>query len=90
MLIGKVIGSVVATRKNEKLTGSRFLIIESIHGCQPNRLVAVDHIGAGTGEIVLVAQGSAARACLENQSTPVDAMVVGIVDGPDKIVITTC
>jgi len=85
MLIGKVIGSVVATRKNEKLTGSKFLIIEAIHDCEPKRVVAIDNVGAGTGEIVLVTLGSAARACLDN--LPVDAVVVGIVDGPDKIVI---
>ena len=89
MLIGKVVGSVVATRKNEKLTGSKFLIVEAMHGCEPKRVVAVDNVGAGTGEIVLVTMGSAARACLDNPQTPVDAVIVGIVDGPDKIVITT-
>ena len=88
MLIGKVIGSVVATRKNEKLTGSKFLIVESMHGCEPKRVVAVDNAGAGTGEIVLVTVGSAARACLDNPQIPVDAVIVGIVDSPDKIVIT--
>jgi len=88
MLIGKVVGSVVATRKNDKLTGSKFLIIEAMHGCEPNRVVAVDNVGAGIGEIVLVALGSAARVCLDNPQTPVDATVVGIVDGPDKIIIT--
>jgi len=87
MLIGKVVGSVVATRKNEKLTGSKFLIVESMHGCEPKCVIAVDNVGAGTGEIVLVALGSAARACLDNPHVPVDAAVVGIVDGPDKIVI---
>ena len=87
MLIGKVVGSVVATRKNEKLTGNKFLIIEALHGCEPKRVVAVDNIGAGSGEIVLVALGSAARASLDNPQIPVDAMVVGIVDSPDKITI---
>jgi len=88
MLIGKVIGSVVATRKNEKLTGSKFLIIESIHGCEPKRVVAIDNVGAGTGEIVLVTLGSAARASLDNPQIPVDATVIGIVDGPDKVTIS--
>jgi len=87
MLIGKVIGSVIATRKNDKLIGSKFLIIESMHGCEPKRVVAIDNVGAGTGEIVLVALGSAARACLDNPQAPVDATVVGIVDGPEQIVI---
>ena len=85
MLIGKVIGSVIATRKNEKLTGSKFLIIESMHDAK--RVVATDNIGAGTGEIVLVTLGSAARACLADPTTPVDAVVVGIVDSPDQIII---
>ena len=89
MLIGKVIGSVIATRKNEKLTGSKFLIIESMHGCEPKRVVATDNIGAGTGEIVLVTLGSAARACLPDTLTPVDAVVVGIVDSPDQIIIAS-
>ena len=88
MLIGKVIGSVVATRKNEKLTGSKFLIVETIHGCEPKRIVAVDNAGAGTGEIVLVTTGSAARACLDNPQIPVDAVIIGIVDSPDQITIT--
>ena len=89
MIIGKVIGSVVATRKNEKLTGSKFLIVESTHGCEPKRVVAIDNVGAGTGEIVLVTLGSAARVCLDNPHTPVDAVIVGIVDGPDQIVINS-
>ena len=87
MIIGKVIGSVVATRKNEKLIGSKFLIIESIHDNEQKRVVAIDNLGAGIGEIVLVTLGSGARA--GNPEIPVDAMVVGIVDGPDKITITT-
>ncbi|MCL2377697.1 MAG: EutN/CcmL family microcompartment protein [Defluviitaleaceae bacterium] len=87
MLIGKVIGSVIATRKNNKLTGSKFLIVESMHGCEPKRVVAVDNVGAGAGEIVLVTLGSAARMALENPTAPVDAVIVGIVDGPDRIMI---
>jgi len=84
MLIGKVIGSVVATRKNEKLTGSKFLIVEAMHGCEPKRVVAVDNVGAGTGEIVLVTLGSAARVSLDNPQIPVDAVIVGIVDSEPK------
>jgi len=80
MLIGKVIGSVIATRKNESLTGSKFLIVEAMHDCEPKRIVTVDSVGAGIGEIVLVATGSAARVCLDNPHAPVDAAIVGIVD----------
>jgi len=87
MLIGKVIGSVIATRKNENLTGSKFLIVEAMHGCEPKRVIAVDNVGAGAGEIVLVTTGSAARVCLDNPNAPVDAVIIGIVDGPNRIVI---
>ena len=62
MLIGKIVGSVVSTRKNEKLVGSKFMIVEALAktgSC--TRVVAVDNIGAGIGELVLVATGSAAR-----------------------------
>ena len=51
------------------------------------RVVAVDNVGAGVGEIVLVSTGSAARVGSGNENSPVDACVVGIVDDPDKIVI---
>ena len=88
MILGKVIGSVVATRKNEKLTGSKFLIIEAIHDCQPKRVVAIDNVGAGTGEIVLVTLGSSARVAIGDPHSPADAVVVGIVDSPDKISIS--
>ena len=63
MIVGKVVGSVVSTRKCEKLIGSKFMIIEPVHHMKGDlsQLVAIDMIGAGVGEYVLVAQGSAAR-----------------------------
>ena len=91
MFIGKVIGTVISTNKNENLTGCKFLIVEPMEKMAPHgmgeRLVAVDNVGAGISEIVLVATGSAARVGTGNEAAPVDACVVGIVDGPDKIVI---
>ena len=87
MIIGKVVGSVVATRKNDKLTGSKFLIVESMLGCEPKRCVAIDNVGAGIGEIVLVTTGSAALVCVEHK-LPTDAVIVGIVDSEDKIMLT--
>ena len=69
MILGKVVGSVVATRKNEKLIGSKFMIIEPI-----------DNVGAGIGEIVLIATGSAARIGANMVDSPVDALIVGIID----------
>jgi len=79
MLLCKVTGSVVSTRKNEKLRGSKFLTVEPLNG-GGKPFVAVDQIGAGVGETVLVASGSAARLALAYEDTPADAAVVGIVD----------
>lgn len=81
MIVGKVVGSVVATRKNERLLGSKFMIVEPIENMsEKGRIVAVDNVGAGIGEIVLVATGSAARVGCDMESAPVDAAIVGIVD----------
>ena len=85
MLAGKVVGSVVATRKNEKLIGNKFMIVEVVDKMRAakQQLIAVDNIGAGIGEYVLVAQGSAARIGCDMQDAPVDAAFVGIIDdGP--------
>ncbi len=81
MYIGKVVGSVVSTRKNEKLIGSKFMIVELAEGMgETQKLVAVDNVGAGIGETVLVATGSAARIGCDQESAPIDAAIVGIVD----------
>lgn len=81
MLVGKVVGSVVATRKNEKLLGNKFMIVEPYSNMAQNgRIVAIDNVGAGIGETVLVATGSAARIGCGVESAPVDAAIVGIVD----------
>ena len=90
MIIGKVVGTVICTRKNSSLVGSKFLIIDpmekmEIDGC--DRIVAVDDVGAGIGELVLVATGSAARLGGGEPNSPGDACIVGIVDDPQKIVI---
>ncbi|MDO5310417.1 MAG: EutN/CcmL family microcompartment protein [Clostridia bacterium] len=78
MIIGKVTGSVVSTRKNERLVGSKFMIVEPSDGGAS--FVAVDDIGAGIGEYVLVALGSAARVGRDREDTPTDAAIVGIID----------
>ena len=82
MLIAKVIGSIVSTRKNDNLVGSKFMVVETLAEMEQNvtRLVAVDNVGAGIGEIVLVATGSAARIGCNMADSPVDAAIVGIVD----------
>ncbi len=79
MIIGKVTGSVVSTRKNEKLIGSKFMIVEPIEKGEKS-IVAIDDIGAGIGEYVLVATGSAARVGCDMEAAPVDAAIVGIID----------
>ncbi len=81
MIIGKVVGSVVSTRKCENLVGNKFMIVEPVPGMRVNnRVVAIDKIGAGIGEYVLVAQGSAARVGCGMEYAPVDAAIVGILD----------
>ena len=81
MMIGRIVGSVVATRKNEKLIGSKFMIVETMAATDgAKRLVAVDNVGAGIGETVLVATGSAARVGCDQADAPIDAANVGIID----------
>ncbi|HCA29524.1 MAG TPA: ethanolamine utilization protein EutN [Ruminococcaceae bacterium] len=80
MIVGKVVGSVVATRKNENLLGSKFMIVEPLDDMGGGRIVAVDNVGAGIGELVLITLGSAARIGCGMESSPVDAAIVGIVD----------
>ncbi len=79
---GIVIDNVVSTRKQESLVGSKFLEVQLIeNGVKTDKFViAVDSVGAGIGETVLLTEGSSARLALRNTSAPVDAVVVGIVD----------
>ena len=82
MIAGKVVGSLVYTRKSEKLVGNKFMIVEPLHHMQGDtrRIIAIDNIGAGIGEYVIVAQGSAARIGCDMENAPVDAAIVGIID----------
>ena len=82
MIVGKVVGSVVSTRKSDNLIGQKFMIVEPVQHMKGslNQLVAIDNIGAGVGEFVLVAQGSAARIGCGLDSAPIDAAIVGIID----------
>lgn len=87
MIIGKVIGSIVATRKNEKLVGCKLMIVETLESMKDGktRVIAVDNVGAGIGEVVMVAQGSAARIGCNLDNSPVDAAIVGIVDNGSEL-----
>ncbi len=87
MVIGQVIGTVVATRKHERLVGGKIQVVQPLdpRTMKPDgeAFVAVDAVGAGAGEQVLVACGSAARKAVDNESAPVDATIVGIIDEID-------
>ena len=81
MVIGTVVGSIVATRKNERLVGQKLLIVRPLENMEEkNEFVAIDNVGAGIGETVLIARGSAARVGCDLEKAPVDAAIVGIVD----------
>ncbi len=83
MDIGMVIGTVVATRKDEKLEGMKFQIVKSVDvdgKPMTSFVIAVDSVGAGVGEIVLVAKGSSARQTDFTKDKPVDAVIMAIVD----------
>ncbi len=83
MILGRVVGTVVATRKDERLTGFKLLIVRTVHpdGREgKGSLVAVDTVDAGAGDLVLVVSGSSARMVTGCRERPVDAAIVGIVD----------
>jgi len=92
MILARVEGSVIATKKNAKMTGHKFLVVRPLVIDSPqasafksgsSTLVAVDALGAGEGDVVLVVQGSSARLAAEDKDSPVDAVVIGIVDQVD-------
>ncbi|MCP2240319.1 EutN/CcmL family microcompartment protein [Thermoanaerobacterium thermosaccharolyticum] len=90
MIIAKVVGTVISTRKNQNLIGNKFLIVEPVSEMNyetKNRIVAIDNVGAGVGEIVLVVFGSSARIGCGVPDSPVDAAIVGIVDSIKDVII---
>lgn len=82
MLKGIIRGNIVSTRKQESLIGSKFMEVQVIeNGELTDRfIVAIDSVGAGIGETVLITTGSSARLALHNTQAPADAVIVGIVD----------
>ncbi|HEU4386589.1 MAG TPA: EutN/CcmL family microcompartment protein [Blastocatellia bacterium] len=83
MVLARIIGTVVATRKDERLHGRKLLVarLVDVDGKdEKGHVVAVDTVGAGFREIVLIVQGSSARMAFGCKECPVDAAVVGIVD----------
>ena len=86
MNVGKVIGTVVASRKDPKLEGLKLLLVQQTDltgGAKGPQVVAVDSVGAGLGELVLFCAGSSARQTEATQNRPVDAVIMGIVDEID-------
>ncbi|MBQ3234751.1 MAG: EutN/CcmL family microcompartment protein [Clostridia bacterium] len=82
MLKGIIRGNVVSTRKKEELVGAKFMEVQIIENgtITDKYLIAIDSVGAGIGETVLVTTGSSARLALSNVNAPCDAVIVGIVD----------
>jgi microcompartment protein CcmK/EutM len=84
MFLARVVGNVVSTRKSEKLSGTKLLIVDPVdfekQEASGKQLVAVDSVGAGEDEIVLVVQGSSSRLTDTTRDSPVDATIVAIVD----------
>ena len=86
MILGKVIGTVWATRKDEQMTGMKLQIVQEVdldYQLKDRFVVAVDSVGAGVGEIVLVAQGSSARQTELTRNKPIDAVITAIIDTLD-------
>jgi ethanolamine utilization protein EutN len=94
MVLARVIGSVVSTKKDEAMKGRKLvvlrpLLVDEANPAQfrpgANTVVAVDTLGAGLGEVVLFCQGSSARQASGMKSLPVDAVITGIVDAVDVL-----
>lgn len=83
MILGKVEGTIVSTRKCSNLVGYKLLLIEPYYGDKSQIFVAADSLGAGIGELVLITTDNTTQYALD-RAAPVDAFVVGIVDAPPQ------
>jgi len=86
LFLGRVIGTVWSTKKDEQLVGAKFLIVQELDLDLKEKdriVVAVDSVGAGDGEVVLVASGSSSRMTTFTKDKPVDAVIMAIVDKLD-------
>ncbi|ABW19924.1 EutN/CcmL family microcompartment protein [Alkaliphilus oremlandii] len=81
MFAGRLVDSIWATRKSDRLSGFKFVMAEIIDGSDAGkRIIVADTVGAGIGDRVIITTGSAARKMLGNDDIPVDAAVIGIID----------
>lgn len=88
MIIARILGTVVSTQKDERLHGKKLLIVKPINldgSDQNGYLVAVDTVGAGFHEKVIVVGGSSARLAEGNKDCPVDSAIIGVIDTIDVI-----
>jgi len=86
MILGKVVGTVWATRKDEELVGMTFQIVKHVdldYKVKDTFVVAVDTVQAGVGDVVLVTSGSSARQTVQTKNKPVDAVIVAVIDKLD-------
>ncbi|MBI1805750.1 MAG: EutN/CcmL family microcompartment protein [Ignavibacteria bacterium] len=86
MFLGKVVGTVWATRKDEELVGMKFQIVKHVgvdYSLKETFVVAVDTVQAGVGDVVLVCSGSSARQTALTKNKPVDAVIMAVVDKLD-------
>jgi microcompartment protein CcmK/EutM len=86
MKLGRVVGTVVSTRKDEKIEGLRLYMVQDLSlglGGKDAFVVAADSVGAGVGEVVLYASGSSARQTKATDGRPIDAVIMAIVDQID-------
>ena len=86
MLLARIVGTVVATRKDPRLVSNKRLLarpVDPTGNAEGNYLVAFETVDAGVGETVLIVSGSSARMAAGLKDTPVDAAVVGIIDDID-------
>ena len=87
MVFARVTGNVVCTLKDEKLVGTKLMLVQPVDlagAAKGNPIVAVDAVGAGEGELVLLVQGSSARQTSRTNNTPVDAVIFAIVDSVEQ------
>jgi microcompartment protein CcmK/EutM len=86
MVLGKVVGTVWATRKDEELVGMKLQIVKHVdlqYRLKDTFVVAVDTVQAGVGDVVLVCSGSSARQTAQTKNKPVDAVIMAVVDKLD-------